>query len=54
MDCSGLWHRWINIGRGQYLCAAIGVAIYPWQLLASATTFLTFLNGFGVILAPMM
>ena len=44
----------VNIRRGQYICAVLGVVICPWQLLASATTFLTFLNGFGVILAPMM
>ncbi|KII84969.1 hypothetical protein PLICRDRAFT_45826 [Plicaturopsis crispa FD-325 SS-3] len=53
MDVAGLWPRYINIRRGAYLNAALGVAACPWEILASAGTFLTVISGFGVFLAPL-
>ncbi|CDK25867.1 unnamed protein product [Kuraishia capsulata CBS 1993] len=53
MDLSGLCPKYINIRRGGYLMAAIGILCQPWQLLATAAKFLTVLSGFGIFVAPM-
>ncbi|BFZ60594.1 hypothetical protein YB2330_001634 [Saitoella coloradoensis] len=53
MDLAGLAPKWINIIRGSYLMACIGILTQPWQLLATATKFLTVLSGFGIFVAPM-
>ncbi|PCH44346.1 NCS1 nucleoside transporter family protein [Wolfiporia cocos MD-104 SS10] len=45
-------HRYLNIRRGAYLLACLGLASNPWQYLSNASTFLTVLSGFGVFLAP--
>ncbi|ODA79808.1 hypothetical protein RJ55_05404 [Drechmeria coniospora] len=52
MDMAGLWPKYINIRRGAYIMAIIGIAIQPWQLLSTATKFLSVMGGFGVFLAP--
>jgi len=44
--------RYINIRRGAYLLAALGLASNPWQYLSNAATFLTVLSGFSIFLAP--
>ena len=38
----------MNIRRGAYLLAALGLASNPWQYLSNAATFLTVLSGFGI------
>ncbi|OAQ59133.1 uracil permease [Pochonia chlamydosporia 170] len=53
MDMAGLWPKYINIRRGAAIMAVIGIAIQPWQLLATAAKFLQVLSGFGVFLAPL-
>ncbi|PHH92046.1 hypothetical protein CDD83_9164 [Cordyceps sp. RAO-2017] len=52
MDMAGLWPRYINIRRGAYIMAVLGIAIQPWQLLTTATKFLSVMSGFGIFLAP--
>lgn len=52
MDMAGLYPRYINIRRGGYIMACIGIATQPWQLLSTATKFLSVLSGFGVFMAP--
>jgi len=50
---TALLPRWINIRRGQVICAFIGGwALCPWEILASATGFLSFMNGYTVFLGP--
>ena len=39
--------------RGQYICALLGFAICPWKIQKSAATFLAFLNGYSIFLAPL-
>jgi NCS1 family nucleobase:cation symporter-1 len=51
-DLSGLFPKYINIRRGQFLCAVLGVCITPWNILSSATNLLNFLNGYSVFLGP--
>ncbi|KAK7227519.1 hypothetical protein V2G26_015522 [Clonostachys chloroleuca] len=52
MDMAGLWPKYINIRRGGYIMAVIGIAVQPWQLLTTGTKFLQVLSGFGVFMAP--
>ncbi|KII93698.1 hypothetical protein PLICRDRAFT_69314, partial [Plicaturopsis crispa FD-325 SS-3] len=54
MDIAGLWPRYINIRRGSYLLAALGLVSCPWQIVATPGTFLTVISGFGVFLSPLM
>ncbi|KAL5338230.1 permease for cytosine/purines, uracil, thiamine, allantoin-domain-containing protein [Aspergillus crustosus] len=52
MDLAGLWPKYINIRRGGYIMAVIGIATQPWQLISTADKFLSVLSGFGVFMAP--
>jgi len=52
-DFTALFPRWINIRRGQILCAFIGGwVILPWEILATAIGFLQFMAGYTVFLGP--
>ncbi|KAF9235804.1 permease for cytosine/purines, uracil, thiamine, allantoin-domain-containing protein [Melanogaster broomeanus] len=45
--------RWVNIRRGQVLCAILGGWVFcPWEVLANATGFLAFLNGYTIFIGP--
>ncbi|KAJ7206505.1 permease for cytosine/purines, uracil, thiamine, allantoin-domain-containing protein [Mycena pura] len=52
MDLAGLAPRYMNIRRGAYLMAALGLISNPWQYVSNATTFLTVISGFGIFFAP--
>jgi NCS1 family nucleobase:cation symporter-1 len=54
VDVTALFPRWLNIRRGMYLCYAIGLLIFPWKILQSSTTFLRFLGGYSIFLAPLV
>ncbi|TBU26191.1 permease for cytosine/purines, uracil, thiamine, allantoin-domain-containing protein [Dichomitus squalens] len=52
-DMTVLFPRYINIRRGQVICAILGGwALCPWEILASAQGFLSFMNGYAVFLSP--
>jgi nucleobase:cation symporter-1, NCS1 family len=52
-DMTVLFPRYINIRRGQIICAIVaGWALAPWEILASAQGFLTFMSGYTVFLGP--
>ncbi|KFZ03397.1 hypothetical protein V502_10988 [Pseudogymnoascus sp. VKM F-4520 (FW-2644)] len=51
-DLSSLFPRFINIRRGQFICAILGVIITPWNILNTSGNFLNFLNGYTVFLGP--
>ncbi|KAF8141919.1 permease for cytosine/purines, uracil, thiamine, allantoin-domain-containing protein [Boletus edulis] len=52
-DMTVLLPKYINIRRGQIICAIIGGwALCPWEILASAQGFLNFVNGYTVFLGP--
>ncbi|KAL5635897.1 hypothetical protein ACGC1H_004636 [Rhizoctonia solani] len=52
-DFTALLPRWLNIRRGQILCAFIGGwVICPWEILGSAVGFLNFMGGYTVFLGP--
>ena len=52
MDMAGLWPKYLNIRRGAYLLAIMGLATNPWQILSSASTFLNVISGLGIFFAP--
>jgi nucleobase:cation symporter-1, NCS1 family len=49
-DLTGLFPKYINIRRGQFICAVLGFAICPWQIEAKATTFLAFMGAYTLFL----
>ncbi|KAI6019475.1 NCS1 nucleoside transporter family [Pisolithus microcarpus] len=52
-DMTVLLPKYINIRRGQIICAVIGGwALCPWEILASAQGFLSFMNGYTIFLGP--
>ncbi|CEJ62813.1 hypothetical protein PMG11_11300 [Penicillium brasilianum] len=51
-DLAGMLPRFISYHRGTIICAVISIAMNPWYLLTSASTFLNFISSFGVFLAP--
>jgi NCS1 family nucleobase:cation symporter-1 len=48
---TALLPRYINIRRGGYICAGVGLAMCPWQLLSSANNFTTYLSAYSVFLS---
>ncbi|KAH8881719.1 NCS1 nucleoside transporter [Thozetella sp. PMI_491] len=53
-DLTVLAPRWINIKRGCMIAAVIaGWILVPWKIISSAGTFLAFMGGYAVFLAPM-
>ncbi|KDR74147.1 hypothetical protein GALMADRAFT_251034 [Galerina marginata CBS 339.88] len=52
-DMTVLFPRYINIRRGQVICAIIGGwVLCPWEILVSAPGFLSFMSGYTVFLGP--
>ncbi|KAG9521460.1 allantoin, partial [Aureobasidium melanogenum] len=51
-DLTGIWPRWLTIVRGQVICAVLAPLLVPWKIIASATSFLTFLGSYTVFLMP--
>jgi len=51
-DLAATFPRYINIRRGVYLTAIFSIAVNPWQLVATSTTFLAVLSSYSVFLAP--
>jgi NCS1 family nucleobase:cation symporter-1 len=50
-DMTALFPRFINIRRGGYICAAVGLAMCPYNLLTSANNFTTYLSAYSVFLS---
>ena len=50
-DLSALLPRFINIRRGSYICAIVGIAICPWNLLKDSNSFTTYLSAYSVFLS---
>lgn len=47
-DLMVLFPRWINIRRGQYITAVLGLVTCPWIIQSTAKTFTAFLGGYTV------
>ncbi|EED21556.1 uridine permease Fui1, putative [Talaromyces stipitatus ATCC 10500] len=50
-DMTALLPRFINIRRGGYICAAVGLAMCPWKLLSTSNNFTTYLSAYTVFLS---
>ena len=50
-DLTALMPRYINIRRGGYICAAVGLAMCPYTLLTSSNQFTTYLSSYSVFLS---
>ena len=50
-DMTALLPRYINIRRGGYVCAAVGLAMCPWNLLSTSNKFTTYLSAYSVFLS---
>ncbi|KAJ9610457.1 hypothetical protein H2200_005234 [Cladophialophora chaetospira] len=53
-DLAATFPTYINIRRGSYITALLSMVVNPWQLLATASTFLAVLSSYGVFLGPMV
>jgi NCS1 nucleoside transporter family len=51
-DLTALFPQYVNIRRGQLLCAILCWALVPWKILASAGSFLNFMAAYAVFLGP--
>ncbi|KAJ5824785.1 Permease cytosine/purines uracil thiamine allantoin [Penicillium robsamsonii] len=51
-DFTALAPRYINIRRGQLLCAVLSWCLVPWKILASAGNFLSFMSAYAIFLGP--
>jgi NCS1 family nucleobase:cation symporter-1 len=50
-DMTALVPRYLNIRRGGYICAIIGIVMCPWNLLKSSNKFTTYLSAYSVFLS---
>ncbi|KIJ46307.1 hypothetical protein M422DRAFT_226826 [Sphaerobolus stellatus SS14] len=53
MDLAALLPRFINIRRGSFIIAIIGICINPWKILNTANSFIAALSGFATFLGPL-
>lgn len=51
-DLTALFPQYVNIRRGQLLCALIAWALVPWKILESAGSFLNFMAAYAIFLGP--
>lgn len=50
-DLTALLPRFLDIRRGGYICAAVGLAMCPYTLLKSSNQFTTYLSAYSVFLS---
>ncbi|KAL3425796.1 hypothetical protein PVAG01_02587 [Phlyctema vagabunda] len=50
-DMTALLPRYLNIRRGGYICALVGLVMCPWNLLSTANNFTTYLSAYSVFLS---
>ncbi|EAU30266.1 conserved hypothetical protein [Aspergillus terreus NIH2624] len=50
-NLTALLPRFCTIRRGAYICAAIGLAMCPWTLVASSNKFTVYLSSYSVFLS---
>jgi len=50
-DLTSLFPRFINIRRGGYIAAIVGLAMCPWQLLKDSNRFTSYLSAYSVFLS---
>lgn len=53
-DLTALLPKFLNIRRGQYLCAVVGLLIQPWNLLKDSSTFTNYLASYSTFLSSII
>jgi nucleobase:cation symporter-1, NCS1 family len=54
VDLATLFPKYLNLRRAQYVTAFLGAwALCPWEILASADSLLTFMDGYSIWMAPL-
>ena len=51
-DLAALFPGYVNIRRGQLICAVLSWALVPWKILESAGSFLNFMSAYAIFLGP--
>lgn len=51
-DLTALAPRFINLRRGQLICAFLSWCLVPWKILESAGSFLNFMSAYAIFLGP--
>ncbi|KAK3076227.1 hypothetical protein LTS18_013570, partial [Coniosporium uncinatum] len=51
-DLTALFPQYVNIRRGQLICAVLSWALVPWKILESAGSFLNFMSAYAIFLGP--
>lgn len=51
-DFAAIAPGYLNIRRGQILCAIFAWALVPWKILESAGSFLNFMSAYAIFLGP--
>lgn len=55
VDVSALAPRYINIARGQLICAFVGGwAMVPWKVIVSGAVFINLVTGMGIFMADLV
>ncbi|KAE8147710.1 permease for cytosine/purines, uracil, thiamine, allantoin-domain-containing protein [Aspergillus avenaceus] len=50
-DMTALIPRYLTIRRGSYICALVGLAMCPWNLVSSSNSFTTYLSAYSIFLS---
>ena len=50
-DLTALFPRFINIRRGGFVAAIVGIVMLPWNLLKSSNQFTSYLSAYSVFLS---
>ncbi|KAH0848763.1 hypothetical protein AYO21_09876 [Fonsecaea monophora] len=50
-DMAALLPRYLDIRRGGYICALVGLCLCPWNLLKTSNNFTTYLSAYSVFLS---
>ncbi|KAK0454055.1 permease for cytosine/purines, uracil, thiamine, allantoin-domain-containing protein [Desarmillaria tabescens] len=50
-DLTALFPRYINIRRGGYIAAIVGICMLPWNLLKDSNSFTSYLSAYSVFLS---
>ncbi|CAF0929086.1 unnamed protein product [Adineta steineri] len=53
-DLTALLPKFLNIRRSGYICAVVGLIICPWNLLASSSTFTSYLSAYSTFLSSVV
>ncbi|EGV61715.1 hypothetical protein PSN45_000406 [Yamadazyma tenuis] len=51
-DATGMFPKYVNITRGQFLCWLVCPLLFPWKISSSGASFLAFLGSYSVMLCP--